>query len=90
MRIKDKERQIESAAFDHRQKVISDLEMLRMKEQEMKKTMEMELMCIRTERDQCAVRQREAELKLKALCVVYMKDGVAQYKYPDGNWRKNF
>jgi len=32
----------------------------------------------------------EAELKLKALCVVYMKDGVAQYKYPDGNWRKNF
>ena len=54
MRIKDKERQIESAAFDHRQKVISDLEMIWMKEQEMKKTMEIELLTIKTERDACA------------------------------------
>lgn len=32
----------------------------------------------------------EGELKLKALCIVYISEGVAQYKYPDGNWRKNF
>jgi len=32
----------------------------------------------------------EGESKLKALCIIYEKDGQALYKYPDGNWRKNF
>lgn len=32
----------------------------------------------------------EGEQKLKALCSVYIINGVATYRFPDGNWRKNF
>lgn len=38
-----------------------------MKENEMKKTMEVELLTIKTERDLCATKQRDAELKLRDL-----------------------
>lgn len=47
--------------------MITDLEMLWMKENEMKKTMEVELLTIKTERDLCATKQRDAELKLRDL-----------------------
>ena len=41
--------------------------MIRMKESEIKKTMEIELLTIKTEREACASKQRESELKLKDL-----------------------
>ena len=66
-RCKEREREVESAAFEHRQKVIRDLEVMRVKESEMKKTVEMELMTIRAERESCAAKVRDAELKLKDL-----------------------
>lgn len=66
-RVREKERQVESAAFEHRQKVIKDLEMLRMKESEMKKTVELELMAIKTERENCQAKIKDADLKHKEL-----------------------
>lgn len=41
--------------------------MMRMKESEIKKTMEIELLTIKTERDLCASKTRDSELKLKDL-----------------------
>jgi hypothetical protein len=46
-RIKEKERQVEGVAYDHRQKVLKDEEILRYKEAEVKKTMEMELLLVK-------------------------------------------
>jgi hypothetical protein len=66
-RCKIKERDIEAAAFEHRQKVLNELEMLRYKEQESKKTVEMELLMIRNERDKLFQKEKEADLKLKDL-----------------------
>lgn len=50
-RIKNKEREVEHVAYEHRQKVLKDEEMLRYKEAEIKKTMEMELILVKQERD---------------------------------------
>ncbi len=66
-RCKAKEREVEGAAFEHRQKVIRDLEMLRLKEGDMKKTMEMELQAIKMERESCQSKVRDADLKHKEL-----------------------
>lgn len=66
-RCKYKDREIEAAAFEHRQQVLKDLEMLRLKEQEMKKTVEMELIIIKSERDKLLQKEKEADLKLKDL-----------------------
>lgn len=63
-RIKHKEREVEKVAFEHRQKVLKDEEMLRYKEAEVKKTMEMELVLVKQERDKTASLQREYEQKL--------------------------
>ena len=46
-RIKEKERQVEAVAYEHRQKVLKDEEMLRYKDAEVKKTMEMELLLVK-------------------------------------------
>lgn len=46
-RIKEKERQVEQAAYEHRQKVLKDEEMVRYKDAEVKKTMEMELLLVK-------------------------------------------
>ena len=46
-RIKTKERDIETAAYEHRQKVLKDEEMMRYKEAEVKKTMEIELIMVK-------------------------------------------
>ena len=43
-RIKNKEREVEKVAFEHRQTVLKDEEMMRYKEAEVKKTMEMEIL----------------------------------------------
>lgn len=50
-RIKNKEREVESVAYEHRQKVLKDEETLRYREAEVKKTMEMELLLVKQERD---------------------------------------
>ena len=63
-RWKAKEREIEAAGFEHRQKVIQDLEMLRIKEQEMKKTVELELQVVKVERENLLSKEKEAEIKL--------------------------
>ena len=63
-RIKNKEREVEKVAFEHRQKVLKDEEMLRYKEAEVKKTMEMELVLVKQERDKTGSLQREYEQKL--------------------------
>jgi len=46
-RIKLKEQTLEQIAYEHRQKVLKDEEMLRYKEAEVKKTMEMELLLVK-------------------------------------------
>ena len=50
-RIKEKERQVEQAAYEHRQKVLMDEEMVRYKDAEVKKTMEMELLLVKQEKE---------------------------------------
>jgi len=63
-RIKNKEREVETVAYEHRQKVLKDEEMLRYKEAEVKKTMEMELILVRQERDKTKALQTDYEHKL--------------------------
>ena len=46
-RIRNKEREVEQVAFEHRQKVLKDEEMLRYKEADVKKTMEMVLLLVK-------------------------------------------
>lgn len=50
-RIKNKEREVETVAYEHRQKVLRDEETLRYREADVKKTMEMELLLVKQERD---------------------------------------
>jgi len=66
-RCKIKEREVEAAAFEHRQKVLTDLETLRFKEQEGRKTVEMELLMIKNEREKLFQKEKESDLKLKDL-----------------------
>lgn len=53
-RIKSKEREIEQAAFTHRQKVLAAEETMRLRENDIKKTVEMELVLVRNEKDRMA------------------------------------
>lgn len=80
-RWKTKDREIESAAFEHRQKVLRDLEMLRYKEQETKKTVEMELLIIKNEREKLFQKEKEADLKLKDLNL--LKAALEKKTYSD-------
>lgn len=50
-RIKSKEREIEKAAFTHRQKVLSAEETMRLRENDVKKTVEMELILVKNEKE---------------------------------------
>lgn len=72
-RIKEKERQVEQVAYEHRQKVMKDEEMLRYKEADVKKTMEMELLMVKQERDKCKSLQTEYEGKLSEMNNIKMK-----------------
>ena len=72
-RIKDKERQVESVAYEHRQKVLKDEEMLRYREAEVKKTMEMELLLVKQERDKTKSLQDEYEKKLSEMTNIRLK-----------------
>lgn len=72
-RIKEKERQVEQVAYEHRQKVMKDEEMLRYKEADVKKTMEMELLMVKQERDKCKSLQSEYEGKLAEMTNIKLK-----------------
>ena len=66
-RCKIKEREVEAVAFEHRQNVLKDLETLRFKEQDGKKTIEMELLVVKNERENLQQKEKEFDLKLKDL-----------------------
>lgn len=53
-RIRNKEREIEKVSYEHRQKVLKDEEVMRYREREVKKTVEMELLLVKAERDKLA------------------------------------
>lgn len=72
-RIKEKERQVEKIAYDHRQKVLKDEEVLRYKEAEAKKTMEMELLLVKQERDKAKDLQNEYERKINEMQNIKLK-----------------
>lgn len=72
-RIKNKEREVEGVAFEHRQKVMKDEEMLRYKEAEVKKTMEMELLLVKQERDKTKSLQVEYDQKLAEMSNIKLK-----------------
>lgn len=73
MRIKEKERQVEQVAYEHRQKVLKDEELFRYKEAEVKKTMEMELLLVKQERDKCKSLQTEYDQKLAEMTNIKLK-----------------
>jgi len=50
-RIKSKEREIEKASFTHRQKVLTSEETMRLRENDIKKTVEMELILVKNEKE---------------------------------------
>lgn len=53
-RIRNKERDIEKAAFAHRQKVLKDEEVMRFRENDVKNTVAMELVLVKGEKDRMA------------------------------------
>ena len=66
-RISNKDREVEKAAFAHRQTVLKDEETMRYRENDIKKTVEMELVIIRNEKDRMAKTIKEYELKLQEM-----------------------
>lgn len=73
LRIKEKERQVEQAAYEHRQKVLKDEEMVRYKDAEIKKTMEMELLLVKQEKEKTQQLQKEYEHKLNEMSNIKLK-----------------
>ena len=63
-RIKSRESELEKAAYAHRQHVLKDEETMRYREQDIKKTVEMELYLVKSEKDRMAQTIREYEQKL--------------------------
>ena len=92
-RIKNKEREVETVAYEHRQKVLKDEEMLRYKEAEVKKTMEMELILVKQERDKTKQLQTEYERKLAEMQSLRvrlekeMAEEIAKFK---SNYQRQF
>ena len=72
-RIKEKERILEQVAYEHRQKVLKDEEMFRYKEAEVKKTVEMELLLCKQERDKTQELAREYDRKLNEMSDLRVK-----------------
>jgi len=50
-RIKARESELEKAAYQHRQSVLKEEEMMRLRETDIKKTVEMELFLVKSEKD---------------------------------------
>ncbi len=63
-RLRQKELEIEKAAYEHRQKVLKDEELMRYRENDIKKTVEMELYIVRAEKDKMGHSIHEYELKI--------------------------
>jgi hypothetical protein len=72
-RIKGKEREVETVAYEHRQRVLKDEEMLRYKDADLKKTMEMELVLVKQERDKTKSLQDEYERKIADMSNIRIK-----------------
>ena len=53
-RIKSRENELEKAAYTHRQSVLKEEETMRYREQDIKKTVEMELYLVKSEKDRMA------------------------------------
>lgn len=63
-RLKQREAEVEKAAFEHRQKVLKDEELMRYREGDVKKTVEMELILVKGEKERMARQIREYEMKV--------------------------
>ena len=50
-RVKSREKALEAASFDHRQTVLKDYETLKVKEQELKQSVELELKTVKLEKE---------------------------------------
>ena len=90
-RIKEKERQVEQAAYEHRQKVLKDEEMVRYKEAEVKKTMELELLLVKQEKDKTQQLQHEYEQKLSEMSNIKLKlekDMAEELQNFKGNYQR--
>lgn len=63
-RIKMRDLEVEKAAYEHRQKVLKDEEVMRYRENEAKKTVEMELYFVKAEKDRMQHTIHDYELKI--------------------------
>lgn len=63
-RIKARELELEKAAYTHRQSVLKEEETMRLRETDIKKTVEMELFLVKSEKDRMGSTIREYEQKL--------------------------
>jgi hypothetical protein len=63
-RIRSRDQEVEKAAYEHRQKVLKDEELLRYRENDAKKTVEMELYFVKAEKDRMAHTIHDYESKL--------------------------
>lgn len=66
-RIRQRDQDVEKAAYEHRQKVLKEEELLRYRENDSKKTVEMELYFVKAEKDRMAQTIRDYELKIADL-----------------------
>lgn len=66
-RIRGRDTEVEKAAYEHRQKVLKDEELMRYRENDAKKTVEMELYFVKAEKDRMAHTIHDYELKIADL-----------------------
>ena len=66
-RLRQKEQEVDKAAYEHRQKVLKDEELMRYRENDIKKTVEMELYMVKAEKDRMARSIHDYELKIADL-----------------------
>jgi len=66
-RLRQKEQEVEKAAYEHRQKVLKDEELMRYRENDIKKTVEMELYIVKAEKERMARTIHDYEIKISDL-----------------------
>ena len=66
-RIKSRERDLDKLAFELRQKQLTNEEVFRCRENELKKTFEVDQQILRSEKDKVLGTQRDYEIKIKEL-----------------------
>jgi len=66
-RIRNKEREVEKVGYTHRQKVLKDEEIMRYRENDIKKTVEMELLLVKNEKDRMGKSIHDYEIKIADL-----------------------